>query len=111
MTEEIAPSYDETEEREDYFAESLADEGRTVSVTQIGPHGSMYICKGIDDDGHLVTFAAEYRYGFEIAEALDANEDADVVAFVPDHMILSHPRDRLRVARSTVSGPAFEIRP
>ena len=97
MTEEIAPSYDETEEREDYFAESLADEGRTVSVTQIGSHGSMSIGKGIDDDGHLVTFAAEYRYGFEIAEALDATGHA--VAFIPDHMIL---RD---------SGPAFVIRP
>ena len=84
MKKDIPPtSADETEE-----------DGRTVSVTEIRPHGSMSIGKGIDDDGHCVTFAAEGRYGFEIAEALDATGHA--VAFIPDHMILSD------------SGPAFE---
>ena len=66
------------------------EEGRTVDVTEIWTHGSMHIGEGIDDDGHLVTFAAEYRYGYEIADALDAGED--VVAFIPDHMVLRRQR-------------------
>ena len=71
MVEDTAPSHDETEEA-----------GRTVSVNQIGPHGSLSIGKSIDDQGHCVTFAAEHRYGSEIAEAIDATGHA--VAFVPD---------------------------
>ena len=69
---------------------------RTVSVSAVIPHGTVAIGRGIDERGHCVEFAGDWRPMMDIADAIRQGRDSMDVK-VDDRSIIRDSR------------PAFEI--